>query len=135
MYQDVFGHVSNGVNLVSYWHWSSLHGGQETYWKGVLGHDLEPNRAYREVSRVGADLKRIGTRLFDLKRSNEVALLYSVDSFAAMGFMPYDKDAKARKGFHADGYPHRLEQSHTMLLGTTVHRQEHCPAQAPGADA
>ena len=22
--------------MVAYWHWHSLHSGQETYWKGVL---------------------------------------------------------------------------------------------------
>ena len=32
--------------MVEYWHWHSLHYGQETYWKGVLSHDLEPDRAY-----------------------------------------------------------------------------------------
>lgn len=120
MYQDVFGHVANGANLVSYWHWASLQGGQETYWKGVLGHDLEPNRAYAEVSRVGADLKRVGSQLVDLKRRNDVALLYSVDSFAALGFMPYDKDAKARPGFHTDGYRRVLEQMHHALYKANV---------------
>ena len=39
-----FAHIGSGANLVGYWHWHSLHYGQETYWKGVLAHDLEPNR-------------------------------------------------------------------------------------------
>ena len=34
--------------------------GQETYWKGVLSHDLEPNRAYAEVSRTAHELQKIG---------------------------------------------------------------------------
>ena len=25
--------------MVEYWHWHSIHAGQETYWKGVLSHD------------------------------------------------------------------------------------------------
>ncbi|WP_211288351.1 beta-galactosidase [Xanthomonas theicola] len=89
MYQDVFANVANGANMVSYWHWASLHNGQEIYWKGVLGHDLKPNRAYAEVSRVGNDLKRVGPELVDLTKKNEVAILYSVDSMNALTFMPY----------------------------------------------
>ena len=48
----VYTHLAAGANMVEYWHWHSLHYGQETYWKGVLSHDLEPNRMYAEVSRV-----------------------------------------------------------------------------------
>ena len=47
---NVYTNVSSGANMVEYWHWHSIHAGQETYWKGVLSHDLEPNRAYAEVS-------------------------------------------------------------------------------------
>jgi beta-galactosidase len=86
---DVFGHVSTGANLVAYWHWHSLHYGQETYWKGVLSHDLEPNRVYEEMSRVGAELKRIGPQLANLKRMSKVALLFSPDSYQGLRFMPF----------------------------------------------
>ena len=47
---DVYTDLATGANMVEYWHWHSIHAGQETYWKGVLSHDLEPNRAYAEVS-------------------------------------------------------------------------------------
>jgi beta-galactosidase GanA len=36
---DVYTHAASGANMVEYWHWHSIHYGQETYWKGVLGHD------------------------------------------------------------------------------------------------
>ncbi len=57
---NVYTHLSNGANLIEYWHWASVNSGQETYWRGVLSHDFEPNRAYAEVSRTGNELKRIG---------------------------------------------------------------------------
>jgi beta-galactosidase len=74
--------------MVEYWHWHSLHYGQETYWKGVLSHDLEPNRSYGEVSRVAAELKRIGPQLVDLTKDNKVAILFSADSANALSYMP-----------------------------------------------
>jgi beta-galactosidase len=86
---DAYSHVASGANLVAYWHWHSLHYGQETYWKGVLSHDLEPNRAYREVSRIGRELERIGPSLVNLKKRNRVAILYSVDSYHGIRFMPF----------------------------------------------
>ena len=86
---DVYTHISSGANMVEYWHWHSIHAGQETYWKGVLGHDLEPNRAYAEVSRIAHELKKVGPEIVNMRIRNDVAILYSVDSSNALSFMPY----------------------------------------------
>jgi len=86
---DVYTHVSSGANMVEYWHWHSLHYGQETYWKGVLGHDLQPGRAYDEVSRTAHELQRIGPQLVDLRIKNDVAILYSRDSLYGIEFMKF----------------------------------------------
>jgi beta-galactosidase len=86
---DVYAYASTGANMVEYWHWHSLHYGQETYWKGVLSHDLEPGRAYAEVSKTAHELQRIGTHLVDFKPSNKVAILYSNDSRHGIEYMPY----------------------------------------------
>jgi len=86
---DVYTHLSNGANMVEYWHWASIPANQETYWKGVLSHDLEPNRAYSEVSRTAHELDKIGTHLVGLKISNPVAILWSRDSLNAIEFMPF----------------------------------------------
>jgi beta-galactosidase len=84
----VYAHLAAGANMVEYWHWHSLHYGQETYWKGVLSHDLQPNRTYEEVSRVAGELKRLGPELVNLHKDNRVAILVSVDSANALSYMP-----------------------------------------------
>lgn len=86
---DVYTHISSGANMVEYWHWHSLHYGQETYWKGVLGHDLQPGRAYEEVSRTAHELQRIGPQLADLRIKNQLAILYSRDSYFGIEFMRF----------------------------------------------
>jgi beta-galactosidase len=86
---DVYTHLSSGANMVEYWHWHSIHYGQETYWKGVLAHDLEPDRAYAEVSRTAHELQRIGPEIVDVKRSSKVAILYSNDSHYGLEFMRF----------------------------------------------
>jgi beta-galactosidase len=84
----VYAHLAAGANMVEYWHWRSLHYGQETHWKGVLSHDLEPNRAYAEVSRVARELKKLGPQLVNLRKDNKVAILFSTDSANALSYMP-----------------------------------------------
>ena len=84
----VYTHLAAGANMVEYWHWHSLHYGQETYWKGVLSHDLEPNRTYAEVSQVAAELNKLGPQLVDLKKDNKLAILVSTDSANALSYMP-----------------------------------------------
>ncbi|MGB7845728.1 MAG: beta-galactosidase, partial [Candidatus Acidiferrum sp.] len=86
---DVYTHISSGANMVEYWHWHSLHYGQETYWKGVLGHDLQPGRLYDEVSRTAHELHRIGPEIVDLRIENQVAILYSRDSYYGIEFMKF----------------------------------------------
>jgi beta-galactosidase len=88
---DVYTDISSGANMVEYWHWHSIHAGQETYWKGVLSHDLEPNRAYAEVTRIAHELQKVGSELADMKIYNRVAILYSVDSSDAISFMPFER--------------------------------------------
>jgi len=87
--QDVYLMASTGANMVEYWHWHSLHYGQETYWKGVLSHDLEPGRTYNEVARTAHELQRIGSHIVDLKTTEPVALLYSNDSRRGTEYMPF----------------------------------------------
>jgi beta-galactosidase len=87
--EDVYTHLSNGANMVEYWHWASIAANQETYWKGILSHDLEPNRTYAEVSRTAQELQKIGPHLVGLQIHNQVAILWSRDSANAIGFMPF----------------------------------------------
>jgi beta-galactosidase len=86
--QVVYAHLAAGANMVEYWHWHSLHYGQETYWRGILSHDMEPNRAYAEMMNVAGELKKIGPQLVNLRKDNQVAILVSTDSANALSYMP-----------------------------------------------
>jgi len=117
--QDVYTHLSNGSNMVEYWHWSSIHANQETYWKGVLSHDMEPNRAYAEMSRTGRELQKIGPHLVNLKLHNDVAILWSRDSLNAINDMPFAKDSQWGGGSKAD-YGSLVRQMHRALYDMKV---------------
>jgi len=118
--EDVYTHLSNGSNMVEYWHWSSIHANQETYWKGVLSHDLEPNRAYAEMSRTGRELQKIGPRLVNLKLKNDVAILWSRDSLNALNDMPFAKDSQWGGGGSKADYGTLVRQMHRALYDMNV---------------
>ena len=119
---DVYTHVSSGANMVEYWHWHSIHAGQEAYWKGVLSHDLEPNRAYAEVTRIAHELQKVGPELANMSVQNWVAILYSVDSSNAISFMPYERQASPLwvPGKAAGSYNAVLNQLHRSLYIANV---------------
>jgi beta-galactosidase len=118
---DVYTDISSGANMVEYWHWHSIHAGQETYWKGVLSHDLEPNRAYAEVSRVAHELQRIGPHLVNMKIRNSVAILYSPDSNNGISFMPYTPSNSGwEPGKAAGAYGAMVQQLHEALYKANV---------------
>ncbi len=118
---DVYTDLSSGANMVEYWHWHSIHAGQETYWKGVLSHDLEPNRAYAEVSRIAHELKKVGPEIVNLQIKNQVAILYSVDSSNALSFMPFERQELGwTPGKGAGSYNNILSQLHRSLYDANV---------------
>jgi beta-galactosidase len=84
-----FSHLAAGACGVMYWHWHSTHHSQETFWKGVLSHDLEPNETYWEICGIGKDIARIGAHLKALEKKNEVAILVSNESLTGIQIFPF----------------------------------------------
>jgi beta-galactosidase len=119
--EDVYTYLASGANMVEYWHWSSIAANQETYWKGILSHDLEPNRAYAEMSRTAHELEKIGPHLVGLKIHNDVAILWSRDSANAIAAMPYGGGVPARSWTgEPDGYASLVQQMHKALWSLNV---------------
>ena len=80
---QAFSHLASGANMVEYWHWHSIHNSAETYWKGLLSHDFEPNPTYEEAKTIGKDFQRLSADLLNLKKTNQVAILFSNEALSA----------------------------------------------------
>lgn len=81
--------------MVAYWHWHSIHNSAETYWKGLLSHDFEPNPTYNEAKTIGADFKRLNDHLVGFQQSNDVAFFVSNEAqtaFNNFGFGWYNSE-------------------------------------------
>lgn len=80
---QAFSHLASGADMLEYWHWHSIHNSAETYWKGVLSYDFEPNEVYDEAKTIGKDFARLSPHLINLKKSNKVAVLFSNEALTA----------------------------------------------------
>lgn len=91
---QAFSHLASGANMVSYWHWHSIHNSAETYWKGLLSHDFEPNPTYDEAKTIGSDFKKLSSKLANLKKSNEVAIFFSNEALTAFNAFSFGWGAR-----------------------------------------
>jgi len=81
---QAFSHIASGASMVAYWHWHSIHNSAETFWKGLLSHDFEPNPTYLEAKTIGKDFERLSNKLVNLKSDNKVALLVDNHSLTSL---------------------------------------------------
>ncbi|WP_042203907.1 beta-galactosidase [Paenibacillus camerounensis] len=81
---QAFSHLASGANMVEYWHWHSIHNSIETYWKGLLSHDLDTNPTYEEAISIGQDFARLSPELIGLQITNEAAILVSNEALTSL---------------------------------------------------
>ena len=83
---QAFSHLASGADSVMYWHWHSIHNACETYWKGILSHDLQENAFYREVGQIGKSFEALSDKLIHLKKTNQVAIMVSNEALTALNW-------------------------------------------------
>ena len=93
-----YSHLASGSNSVMYWHWHSIHNSFETYWKGLLSHDMQENAPYREACIMGKEFSEIGSHLVNLKKKNDVAILVSNEALTALKWFGIEATAAGDNG-------------------------------------
>ncbi len=97
---QAFSHLANGADAVLYWNWHSIHNACETYWKGILSHNLKKNAVYLEVKQVGAEFAGLSDKLLHLKKKNQVAVMVSNGSLTALEWYPFAPGQRAEKKYN-----------------------------------
>jgi beta-galactosidase len=91
--QAAWAFVARGAEMIEYWHWHTTHFGTETYWIGILPHDQQPGRVYRQLAELGAELGRAGRTVVGLRPDARVGLLYSSRSKWGLAYQaPFPAD-------------------------------------------
>ncbi|WP_227711260.1 beta-galactosidase [Novosphingobium ovatum] len=91
---QAYAHLASGANMVAYWHWGTTAHAAETYWRGLLSQDFQPNATYREAATIGADLARLGPKLANMTKANKVAIY--VSNTALTAFDSFKPQAEGR---------------------------------------
>ena len=91
---QAFSHLASGSNSVMYWHWHSIHNAIESYWKGILSHNLKENATYREACTIGADFARYGDHLKNLRKKADVAFVLSNEALTGLQWFGIHADLK-----------------------------------------
>lgn len=99
--------------MVEYWHWHSIHNSAETYWKGLLSHDFEPNPTYNEAKIIGNEFERLSPQLINLKKKNQVAILFSNEALSAFQYFGFGWGSQT-------GYNDILRQYYDALYQANV---------------
>ncbi|WP_420112298.1 beta-galactosidase [Pseudactinotalea sp.] len=84
--QAAWAQISRGARLIEYWHWHTNHYGTETHWVGVLPHDQQPGRVYRNIAELGAEIKHLGDRVAATSPDADLAFVFSTPSKYALAF-------------------------------------------------
>lgn len=84
---QAYSHLAAGAQSVMYWHWHSIHHSFETYWKGVLSHDLKENETYRQVCQIGKELSS-HKELLSYRPVAKCAMLLSNDALTGLSYFP-----------------------------------------------
>ena len=95
---QAYSHLASGANSVMYWHWHSIHNSFETYWRGLLSHDMQENAPYREACIIGNEFSRLGSHLVNLKKKNNVAILVSNEALTALKWFGIEATAAGDNG-------------------------------------
>ena len=86
--QQALSHLASGACGVEYWHWHSIHNSFETYWKGVLSHDMEENAVYLECMQISKDFHTLAPHLEGFRKQNRVAIVVDNRALTALRQFP-----------------------------------------------
>lgn len=85
---QAYSHLASGANSVMYWHWHSIHNSLESYWKGILSHDLLPNESFRELAMWRKEMLPLENKLKNLEKSCKTAILCDTASLVGLEEFP-----------------------------------------------
>lgn len=115
-----FSHIASGANMVEYWHWHSIHNSAETYWKGILSHDFQPNPIYDEIAQTAQELERLSDHIINLKAHADVAFLVSNQSLTAINCFQYSDTNNYNDLFRA-----LYDQFYKLNIRTDIKDEHH----------
>ena len=80
--------VAHGADAVLFFRWRSCLYGTEQYWHGILNHDGQPRRRYREIARFAREASELAPLLDGTQVRAQAAILSSYEQNWALQIQP-----------------------------------------------
>ncbi|MCR5421140.1 MAG: beta-galactosidase [Lachnospiraceae bacterium] len=87
-----YSHIAGGACGILYWHFHSIHNAIESYWKGILSHDLLPNETYKELTDFKKEFDTISHKALISYKNNRIAILIDTASLVGLEEFPISSD-------------------------------------------
>ena len=92
--------IAHGADAVVFFRWRTARFGTEEYWHGLLDHDGHAGRRYKEVKRMGAEIKKAGEQFHGSIVKPAVVIMLSYDSRFAFQIQPNNPQFSYPEHFH-----------------------------------
>jgi len=119
--------VAHGADATVWFRWRTCTVGREQYWHGLLGHDGEPRRRYREAKDYATAMRRVEAALDGTTTPARIALIWDYDSLWSLrwqkSFAQSDYTANAarwHRAFRELGHDVDVVRPGADLAGYTV---------------
>ncbi|MBN1509684.1 MAG: beta-galactosidase [Sedimentisphaerales bacterium] len=80
--------LAHGSDGQIWFRWRTCTVGREQYWHGLLGHDGEPLRRYKEAAQTAKEFRRLEGHLRGTTVMSDVAIVYDYDNLWSLSFQP-----------------------------------------------
>jgi beta-galactosidase len=80
--------LAHGADGQIWFRWRSCTVGREQYWHGLLGHDGNAGRRYREAAQVAREYRKLAPYFAGTTPQPAIAVMYDYDSIWALKFQP-----------------------------------------------
>ena len=103
--------VAHGADGIVWFRWRTCTAGREQYWHGLLGHDGQPGRRYREAAQTARECHQLAPALEGTTVKAQVAIIYDYDSMWALCIQP---------GFEGNNYHEAMLRYYRALFRAGV---------------
>ncbi len=103
--------LAHGADGQIWFRWRTCTVGREQYWHGLLGHDGEVNRRYREAAQVAGEYRKLASAIKGTTVAAQAALVYDYDSLWAM---------QIQNSYPGASYQDQLKRYYNALLRAGV---------------
>ncbi len=118
--QIAYQQLAHGADAQIWFRWGTCTAGREQYWHGLIGHDSQPLRRYREAAQMAREYHSLAPELEGTTIKTPVAMIYDYESIWAFQIQPAYGGGAWEPLNGAANYHNAVRRFHRALLRAGV---------------